>query len=142
MHLSCRLGHKQTSTPEGFQIGVITHNCGILPESSANPPYIPPPFICIIHHPPCLPNIQTSFKQSFMESIHLFRGQPTKQLPTYNPTFTVLTNLSFPILSVRANHQNHFRQSSYSPLLPPHSTLLSGHLVLSPFSTEVFHPLL
>ena len=85
--LSCRLGHKRTSTLQRLQIAVTTHNCSISSRSRAHlpgyAPYTP-------HHkpPPCSPSwtillaCLTSkplfLKLSFTVSIHLFRGLPTE----------------------------------------------------------------
>ena len=66
--LSCRLGPKRTSTIQGLHIAVATHNFGICSRSVVHPlgyapcipPHKPPPFIPILDHSPCLPDIQTS----------------------------------------------------------------------------------
>ena len=55
-------------------------------------PHKPPPLIPIMHHSPCLSKKTNFFvfKQSFTESIHLFRSQPSKRIPIHIPTFTLI----------------------------------------------------
>ena len=85
--LQFKLGYRCTFTLHSLHIAVATYNYGILSRSRVHPtgytPYIPPykssPFTPILHHSPCLLDIQTFFhKQSFMVSIHLFCGLPTQ----------------------------------------------------------------
>ena len=89
MPLSCGLAHRHTSTLQGLHIAVAAHNCGILTKSSVHPPgtaplissHKIPPYTPIIHHSPCLTEIQTSFSssipsqyQSFFSVAYLLRN--------------------------------------------------------------------
>ena len=58
--LRCRLGNRETSTPQGLHIAVATYNCGIWSRSKAHPlwyapcthPHKHPPITPIIHYSP------------------------------------------------------------------------------------------
>ena len=75
MPLSCWFAHRQTSTTQGLHIAVTVHNCGISSRSRVHspgyvpriPPHIPLPLTPIMHHSPCLPDIQTIFLNSFSQ---------------------------------------------------------------------------
>ena len=96
MLLSCRLGHRQTSTFQGLHMAMATHNCGISSKTRVHPPvyalcillYKPLPFTCIIHDSPCLPDIQTIFfnipslKQSTSSSVDLLSNYSHTPLHT------------------------------------------------------------
>ena len=85
MPLSCGLGHRRTSTLQGLHIAFATHKCGISSKSrvhpSINAPCIPPhkpsSYNPIIHHYPCLPDIQTSFLQAVPHGINWSLPRPT-----------------------------------------------------------------
>ena len=90
--LSCRLGHKQTSTPESFiylrqPTTVASRQCqGFILQATSQPFFLKNPHhsflsYTLLHACPTFKNV--FFRQSLTKSIHLFRGRPTKRLPTH-----------------------------------------------------------
>ena len=133
MPLSCRLSHRQTST---LRVSYSSDNSQLqhLIKVGGHPPgyaqsiphYKLPPFITIIHHPPCFSSIQTFFfKQSSTKYIRLFHSRSTKQLPIHSPTYTHSAILSFHILSIWSIHLRTFSPILSSPL---HFTILHNSI--------------
>ena len=95
--LSCKLGHKRTSTLQRLHITVATHNCSISSRSGGSSPGYTP---CIpLHKPPpftlsctillaCLTSKPPLFKHSFTVSIHIFCSLPTERPPAHSPTYS------------------------------------------------------
>ena len=61
--LSCRLGHRRTSTLQGLHVAVaFRQGQGFIPRATPHAfPLKPPPFTPIPDHSLCLPDIQTTF---------------------------------------------------------------------------------
>ena len=88
----CRLGHRRSSTLQGFPITVVTHNCviqsqGFIPRAAphafplTNPRYS---FLSWTIFLVYLISKPLFFKRSFTASIHLCRGPPTVRLPSHS----------------------------------------------------------
>ena len=131
---------------QGLHIAATTHIYIISSKSGVHPPgyaksipsHKPPPFIPILA---CSTFKPLFFRQSFTESIHLFRSHSTKRLPTHSPKYTLLAILSFPILSILPNHRR--KLSSVLPfILLRHPTHLSNpgirHSIHSPSTQQAF----
>ena len=99
MFLSCRLGHRQTSTLQEFHTVIATHNCGISSKSRVHPldyvpcipPYKLPPSIHIIHGPwnPFSTN-SDSLNQSTSSAVYQLSNYP--QTRTYTTLLAILLN--------------------------------------------------
>ena len=124
MPLSCRLGHRQTSTQE-LEIAAAIHNCGISSKSGVHPPSYTP---CIPPHKPyhslpsytillaCPTSKPLFIKQSSMALIHLFRGLPTAQLLAHS--------LSNPIIL----HSYHLAKPLDNTFINPFFNLHNSHI--------------
>ena len=99
MPLSCRLGHKQTSTPQGLPIAVATLIYGTSSKSwvQGDAPRIPisqtPPYTPVMHHFPWLFDIKTTFLQPVLHNISPPRPEPTHWATTRTlPYIELLSN--------------------------------------------------
>ena len=103
MFLSCGLGHRWISTLPGLHKDVASHNYGISSRSRVHSPgsapCIPshklPPYTPIMHHSPCLHDIQASL-QTVLHGISSPVSQPTHCATTN--THSYIDPLSNPVI--------------------------------------------
>ena len=143
MPLSSRLGHIRTSALQVLHIAIETHNHGISSSSrvhppgnaSCIPPHKPSPYAPIMHHSPCLPDIQIHFLQAVLHAINS---------PLTRPAHWVTTS-ALPYIDPLSNHvilhSLHMAEPSentfinlFVQTLSLCTTALSMHSGLYPFS--------
>ena len=110
-------------------------------------PHKPLPFSPIMHHSPCLPNIQDFFLfQAVIQCVNPpLHGWPTKRLYTHFHIYTLSNpiilhslnmahhpyHLSFPILSIWPNHRRTLSSILLSTSVASHNTLIRVFCTLS-----------
>ena len=133
----CGLGQRRISILPGFHKVVSFHNYGISSRSRVQPlinaPRIPPhkplSYSPIMHHSPCLPDIQTSLIQAVLHCIN----SSLRSLPTERLQHTLLYNpLSNPVIL----HPLHMVEPSENTLINlfVYTLCHSKHSGLYPFS--------
>ena len=134
--LSSRLGRRQISTRR-LHISVTTNNCDISSKSGVHPPgyalctppHKPPPFTHILHHSPCLPDIQTSFPQTVLHSINLSLSWPTHWMTT--STLSYIDSLSNSIILHSLHMPKPLENTLINPFITPYNSLICAFRILS-----------